>query len=83
MNAAKIICSGWWREVQSGAPWVKSFNKHMRRLSLPRLAGSEVVVATDSSGLHKQCPFEVMGVLIADFDSSKEWEIGRRVAVSI
>lgn len=70
--------SGQWRELKSTLPWVNAFNEKMRNSSVPILNGREVVIATDSSGLHQQSPFEVLGILIFDFGSAMHWEALRQ-----
>lgn len=67
-----------WRDLNSSLPWVKAFNEHVRNSPLPVLNGREVVIATDTSGLHRQSRFEVLGIVIFDFDSSLQWEILRQ-----
>ena len=42
------------------------------------MRGKEIIIATDSSGLHRENPFEVMGFVIYDFDASVRWEILRQ-----
>ena len=71
--------AGEWRDVQSSLPWVASFNKCIREESLPRLNGREIIIASDASGQHRQNPFEVLGILILDFDASLQFEVQRQV----
>lgn len=67
-----------WRDLNSSLPWVRVFNDLVRNSPLPSLKGQEVVIATDTSGLHRQSRFEVLGIVIFDFESSTEWEILRQ-----
>jgi hypothetical protein len=72
---------GKWRDLNSSIPfhpWVKAFNDTIRISPLPHLGGREIIIVTDSSGLHRENPFEVLGLLILDFDSSVEWEVLRQ-----
>lgn len=78
MDEPRIIYPGTWRDIQSSLSWLKSFNKFMRRSQLPRMAGKEIIIATDSSGQHRQSPFEVLGVVMADLDTSLRWEALRQ-----
>jgi hypothetical protein len=68
-----------WRDLNSSLPWVKAFNDLVRNSPLPVLNGREVVIATDTSGLHRQSRFEVLGIVVFDFDSSTQWEILRQL----
>ena len=68
-----------WRDLNSSLPWAKAFNDLVRNLPLPTLKGREVIIATDTSGLHRQSRFEVLGIVIFDFDSSTQWEILRQL----
>lgn len=67
-----------WHNVESSLPWIKAFNEGLRSSPLPHLTGRDIVIATDSSGQHQQNPFEAIGLLILDFDSSIQWEILRQ-----
>ena len=72
---------GKWRDLNGSIPshpWVKAFNDTIRISPLPHLGGRETIIATDSSGLHRQNPFETLGLLILDFDSALEWEVLRQ-----
>jgi len=72
---------GKWRDLNSSIPshpWVKKFNDTVRSSPLPQLSEQEVIIATDSSGLHQQNPYETLGLLILDFDSAMEWEFLRQ-----
>jgi hypothetical protein len=73
-----MSANGNWRNLKSSIPWVNAFNNGLLNSPLPHLMGRNVVIATDSSGQHKQNPFEVLGLLILDFDSSVEWQILRQ-----
>ena len=68
---------GQWQDLKSPLPWVRALNDNIRKSPLPVLRGKEIIIATDSSGLHRENPFEVMGFIIFDFDSSVQWEVQR------
>ncbi|MGH7989756.1 MAG: hypothetical protein ACREDS_06110 [Limisphaerales bacterium] len=68
-----------WRDLNSVLPWAKAFNDLVRNSPLPTLKGREVIIATDTSGLHRQSRFEVLGIVIFDFDFSTHWEILRQL----
>jgi len=67
-----------WRELRDSIPWVKAFNDTIRTLPLPILHGKEIIIGTDSSGSHRQNPFEVIGIVIFDLYSSHRWEVLRQ-----
>jgi hypothetical protein len=72
---------GQWRDLNCSIPthpWVKAFNDRICTSPLPNLSGKEIVIATDSSGLHRQNPFDILGLLIFDFDASIRWEVLRQ-----
>jgi len=69
---------GQWQDLKSPLPWVRALNDNIRKSPLPVLRGKEIIIATDSSGLHRENPFEVMGFIIFDFDSSVQWEVQRQ-----
>ena len=72
---------GKWRDLNSSTPlqpWVKAFNDKIRIEALPHLGGREIIIATDSSGLHQENPFETLGLLILDFDFALKWEVLRQ-----
>ena len=69
---------GKWRDLKSPLPWVRAFGENIRKSPLPALKGKEIIIATDSSGLHRENSFEVMGFVIFDFDSSVQWEALRQ-----
>lgn len=59
--------------------WVRSFNDIVRTSEMPELSGQELILATDISGTHRQNPFEVLGVVLFDWDASMRWERLRQV----
>ena len=69
---------GHWRDLKSPLPWVRAFDENIRNSPLPVLRGKQIIIATDSSGLHRENTFEVMGFVILDFDASFRWEIMRQ-----
>jgi len=66
-----------WREVNSGFPWVLSFNKWLRLSQLPDFSGETLYISSDYSGQGKESKFDVICILVADIDKSLEWEIQR------
>jgi|ERR1700722_9298704 len=70
---------GGWRDVPSDLPWVHALNKEMLASEIPLLAGKEIIIASDSSGLHRASPFEVLGIVAIDFNASLRWEASRQI----
>src|ERR1043166_9171347 len=68
-----------WRDVPSSLPWVQALNNEMRAADTPVLTGKEVIIASDSSGLHRASPFEVLGLVVIDFDASLKWAASRQI----
>jgi hypothetical protein len=73
-----VNAQGQWRDLKSDLPWVRAFGENIQKSPLPALKGKEIIIATDSSGLHRENPFEVLGFVIFDFDSSVQWELLRQ-----
>ena len=68
-----------WRDVPSSVPWVQALNNEMRAANTPVLTGKEIIIASDSSGLHRASPFEVLGLVVIDFDASLKWDASRQI----
>lgn len=74
----------YWRDSNKHAfPWVKTIDKIMQEIELPKFNGPLVLLASDSSGYEKTSDYIAVSFVVIDLFNSKEWETKRRTVRQI
>jgi hypothetical protein len=69
-----------WRHLEVPLlPWVKTLDRIIAATRPPKITGSTLVIASDSSGSNARSRYRTSVHLCVDLDMSREWELRRRL----